>query len=112
MNGPPAAWRVELDERPFYPQQPLYARVLRLRQLSPGPMLCFVLLEGSLTLGLLLALAELAVWWIILALPMAVAVTVKANDMIAAVVLRSAALVPEQEQERFRREVLLPLDRG
>lgn len=86
-------------------RRPLYARLLRLRQLNPGPILCFILLEGSATLGLLLALAELASWWAILMLPTAVAVMVKANDVVAAALTRSAALVPEQEQERFRREI-------
>jgi hypothetical protein len=82
--------------------------VLRLRQLNPGPTLCFLLLEGSAFLALLLALAELASWWVILVLPVAVALMVKANDVVALTVARAAALVPEQEQERFRREGWFP----
>ena len=45
------------------PYQPLYARMLRLRHLAPGGLLCFVFLEGAIALGLLLALAELVSWW-------------------------------------------------
>lgn len=85
--------------------RPLYARVLRLRQLNPSGMLCFLLLEGAALVGLVLALAELVDWWAILVLPILVAIMVKANDLVAAVVVRSAAKVPEQEQERFRREM-------
>ncbi|BCJ44943.1 hypothetical protein GCM10010168_84830 [Actinoplanes ianthinogenes] len=63
--------------------QPLYARVLRLRHLSPGGLLCFVFLEGAVALGVLLALAELVSWWGVLVLPAAVAVMVKFNDLVA-----------------------------
>ena len=91
-------------------RRPLYARALRLRQLNPGPVLCFILLEGSAFLGLLLALAELTSWWTSFVLPAAVAVMVKANDLIAVAVTKAALQVPEQEQERFRREVWLAAD--
>ncbi len=63
--------------------QPLYARMLRIRHLSLGGLLCFVFLEGTLALGALLALAELVSWWGVLVLPAAVAVMVKFNDMVA-----------------------------
>jgi len=86
--------------------RPLYARLLGLRHLNPGGLLCFLFLEGTVAFGLLLALAELIAWWGILVLPVMVAVMVKANDLVAGAVVRSAALVPEQERDRFRREVL------
>lgn len=89
----------------------LYARMLRLRQLNPSGMLCFVFFEGAVIVGLLLALAELVSWWVMLVLPTAVSIMVKANDVVAAAVARSAARVPEQEQERFRREVWLSAGR-
>lgn len=92
--------------------RPLYARVLRLRHLNPGGMLCFLFLEGAVALGLLLALAELVSWWGLLVLPMAVAVMVKANDLVAGAAARSAALVPEQERDRFRREVVPAVGRA
>ena len=62
--------------------QPLYARVLRLRHLAPSGLLCFVFLEGAIVLGLLLALAELVSWWGVLVLPATVALMVKFNDMV------------------------------
>jgi hypothetical protein len=63
--------------------RPLYARVLRLRFLTPSGFLCFVFLEGAVALGILLALAELVSWWGVLALPATVAIMVKLNDVIA-----------------------------
>jgi hypothetical protein len=64
-------------------KQPAYARVLRLRTLRPGGLLCFGYFEGMIALGVLLALAELSSWWSVLALPAAVAIMVKVNDVIA-----------------------------
>ena len=83
--------------------RPLYSRVLRLRHVDPGGLLCFVFFEGTVRLGLLLALAELVNWWGVLVLPVTVAVMVKVNDLVAGAVVRSAARVPDLEQERFRR---------
>lgn len=97
-----------VTERP----RPRYARVLRLRRLNPSSTLCFLFLEGSIAFALLLALAELVSWWSILVLPVLVAAAVKANDRVAVAVARSAALVPEQEQERFRREIWHPEPSG
>lgn len=77
--------------------RPLYARVLRLRYLRPGWLLCFVFFEGMITLGVLLALAELVSWWAVLVLPAAVAVMVKLNDMVA------RALVVGSPQQRSSR---------
>ncbi|MGC1209874.1 MAG: hypothetical protein WA890_01195 [Micromonospora sp.] len=85
--------------------RPLYARVLGLRFVNPGGVLCFLFFEGAVALAVLLALAELVSWWAVLVLPAAVAVMVKLNDMVAEVAVRSAALVPEQERERFRRQM-------
>ena len=85
--------------------RPLYARVLGLRFVNPGGVLCFVFFEGVIAFAALLALAELVNWWAVLVLPVAVAVMVKLNDLVAAVVIRSAAAVPEQERDRFRRQM-------
>ncbi|BCJ60783.1 hypothetical protein [Micromonospora endophytica] len=85
--------------------RPLYARVLGLRFVNPGGVLCFVFFEGTIALAALLALAELVSWWAVLVLPMAVAVMVKLNDLVAAAVVRSAAAVPEQERDRFRQQM-------
>ncbi len=70
--------------------QPLYARMLRLRHLSPSGFLCFVFLEGAVALGILLALAELVSWWGVLVLPVTVAAMVKLNDVVAGALTRPA----------------------
>ena len=85
--------------------RPLYARVLGLRFINPGGVLCFVFFEGTIALAALLFLAELVSWWAVVVLPAAVAVMVKLNDLVAASVVRSAAAVPEQERDRFRRQM-------
>ena len=71
-------------------QRPLYARILGLQYLTPSGFLCFVFLEGAVTLGVLLALAELVSWWGVLVLPLTVAAMVKLNDVIAGAVSRPA----------------------
>ncbi|KXK63516.1 hypothetical protein AWW66_02965 [Micromonospora rosaria] len=93
---------VPVDEERY---RPLYARLLGLRFVNPGGVLCFLFFEGSVALAALLALAELVSWWSVLLLPAAVAVMVKLNDMVAETVVRSATLVPEQERDRFRRQM-------
>jgi hypothetical protein len=85
--------------------RPLYSRLLGLRHVNPSGLLCFVFFEGAIGLGVLLGLAELVSWWAVLILPATVAVMVKVNDEVAAAVARSAAGVPEMEQDRFRREM-------
>ncbi|WP_410811391.1 hypothetical protein [Micromonospora sp. 067-2] len=103
MTGPNrTAWAtIQADEERY---RPLYARLLGLRFVNPGGVLCFLFFEGTVALAVLLALAELVTWWAVLVLPAAVAAMVKLNDMVAAIVVRSAALVPEQERDRFRRQ--------
>lgn len=63
--------------------RPLYARILRLKHITPSGLLCFVFLEGAVALGALLALAELVSWWGVIVLPLTVALMVKLNDVIA-----------------------------
>ena len=72
-------------------RKPLYHRLLRLRHLRPGPLPTFVLFEGSVMVALLLALADLVDPWGILAIPVAVAVMVKLNDVIMVVLRRPVA---------------------
>jgi hypothetical protein len=76
---------------PVAEHRPLYARMLRLRNIAPSGLLCFVFLEGSIALGLLLALAELVSWWGVLVLPVMVALMVKLNDVIAGSLTRAAS---------------------
>src|SRR6266545_2894979 len=82
--------------------RPMYARALRLKYIHPGSVLCFLFLEGTLAVGLLLALAELAPWWIIPVLVLAVAAMVKLNDVIAGAVAGPLStpvqLVAEREE--------------
>lgn len=92
--------------------RPLYSRMLGLRHVNPGGLLCFVFFEGSLMLAVLLALAELVSWWAIIVLPLSVALLVKINDEVAAAVTRSAARVPELERERFRRQLTPAIGRA
>ncbi|GGM16161.1 MULTISPECIES: hypothetical protein [Micromonospora] len=94
--------REPTDEERF---RPLYARLLGLRFVNPGGVLCFLFFEGAVALAALLALAELVDWSAVLILPAAVALMVKLNDMVAEAVVRTAALVPEQERDRFRRQM-------
>ncbi|MFG1882237.1 hypothetical protein [Micromonospora sp. NPDC049102] len=104
MTGPNrTGWAtLPVDEERY---RPLYARLLGLRFVNPGGVLCFLFFEGAIALAVLLALAELVTWWAVLVLPVVVAAMVKLNDVVAAVVVRSAALVPEQERDRFRRQM-------
>jgi hypothetical protein len=76
---------------PASQDQPLYARMLRLRHLTPSGFLCFVFLEGAVALGILLALAELVSWWGVLVLPATVAMMVKLNDVLAGMLAPHAA---------------------
>ncbi|MEV4692247.1 hypothetical protein AB0K27_14145 [Micromonospora echinospora] len=97
------AWSTVATDEERY--RPLYARVLGLRFVNPGGVLCFLFFEGAMALAVLLALAELVSWWAVLVLPVAVAAMVKLNDVVAEMVVRTAALVPEQERDRFRRQM-------
>lgn len=76
------------------PHRPLYARVLRLKFLTPSGFLCFVFFEGAVALGILLALAELVSWWGVIVLPVTVAIMVKLNDLIAGSLTPAATPVP------------------
>lgn len=104
MNAADDELDPEFDDEELQPP-PLYARALRLQHVYPNGLACLVFFEGSLVVGAVLALAELIPWWGILVLPVAVGAMVKLNDFVAGAVERSAKLVPEREQELFRREV-------
>jgi hypothetical protein len=74
-----------LSERALGHKQPLYPRLLQLRHVHPRAWQRAVLGEGMAVLGALLALADLASAWAVLVLPVAVAVVVKAHDVLAGV---------------------------
>ncbi|MEV4724482.1 hypothetical protein AB0K29_12615 [Micromonospora humida] len=101
-RGGPGWSVVPVDDHRY---RPLYSRLLGLRIINPGGVLCFLFFEGAVAFAVLLALAELVSWWAVAVLPLAVAIMVKLNDEVAGRVVHSAALVPEQERDRFRREL-------
>src|SRR5690606_39276770 len=59
----------------------------------------------TLSLHDALPISEVVPWWAVVALPAAIAVMVKVNDLVAGAVLRSAAGVAEREQQRLRQLV-------
>ena len=68
----------EIPEPPA--KRPLYPRLLRLQHIKPNAWQRAALGEGALGVGVLLAMADLASAWTIIALPVAVAGVVKAHD--------------------------------
>ncbi len=86
---------------------PLYARVLRLRHIHPGGLLCFAFFEGAVAVGILLALAELAPWWAALVLPVVVAAMVKVNDVVSGLTAR-ARMVPAHTRAGTARRIAVP----
>ena len=61
---------------------PVYARLLRLQRLRIGGLASFLLVECTVAVAILLALAEFVSWWAVLVLPTAVAAMVKINDLV------------------------------
>lgn len=66
-------------------KRPLYPRLLRLRHIHPSSWQRALLGEGMAAVGGLLAMADLASAWAIVALPVAVAAVVKGHDLLAGV---------------------------
>src|SRR4051812_12458034 len=64
-------------------RKPLYPRLLRLRNIHPNAWQRALLGEGALAVAVLLVLADLATAWILVVLPVAVALVVKAHDLLA-----------------------------
>ncbi|MDX6226373.1 MAG: hypothetical protein QOE64_2749 [Frankiales bacterium] len=75
-------------------KEPLYPRVLRLRHIHPSGWQRLVFWEGSFVVAALLVLADVASAWTLLALPAAVALVVKANDLLAGLI-RTSGGAPE-----------------
>ena len=91
--------------------RPLYARALFLRNINPGPIMCFLFFEGSFALGAAFALAGLVHWWALLVLPATVAVMVKLNDVVAGSPERRATAVRrDPEREPPQRHAAVPSD--
>ena len=64
-------------------RRPLYPRLLHLQHVHPNAWQRALLGEGALALAVLLVLADLATAWTLLVLPLAVAIVVKAHDLLA-----------------------------
>lgn len=62
---------------------PLYWRMLRLQTLRPNGWQRAVLVEGVLTVAVILTLADVASAWTLLVLPVASMVFVKGHDLLA-----------------------------
>jgi len=79
------------EEQPVRAKRPLYPRLLRLKNVSPNGWQRALLGEGALALAVVLVLADVASAWTLLALPLGVAVFVKAHDVLAGLLTRPAA---------------------
>jgi hypothetical protein len=77
------AYEEAVPEKPGSHRKPLYPRLLRLRHVHPNAWQRAVLGEGALAIAVLLVLADLATAWTLLVLPVAVALVVKAHDVLA-----------------------------
>jgi hypothetical protein len=71
------------DDAAVEPKPPLYWRVLRLRTIRPNGWQRAVLVEGVLTVAVILTLADVASAWTLLVLPLASMVLVKGHDVLA-----------------------------
>lgn len=63
--------------------RPVYARLLHLQHIRPSGMQRALLGEGSVAVAALIALADLASAWLLVVLPLTVALVVKAHDVVA-----------------------------
>jgi flagellar biosynthesis GTPase FlhF len=93
--GPVSPLQAVLGGRPFY------SALLDLRHIEPNGVQRALLAEGSIVAGILLALGDVASAWVILALPVTVAVVVKAHDVVS-------GLLPEQTGQPVVREPKAP----
>jgi len=75
------------------PGRPLYFRLLGVKHLRAGPVAAFVLFEGSIAAGALLALADVVTWWGFIAIPIVVAIMVKIHDRVARALVQPLAVV-------------------
>lgn len=82
---------------------PLYSRLLGLKHIAPNVWQRALLGEGSLAVGIVLVLADLATAWTILVLPLAVAVVVKAHDLLAGYLQRPARVKPARAPKADRK---------
>ena len=82
---------------PAKEKRPLYPRLLHLQHVHPNGWQRALLGEGALAVAALLVLADLATAWTLLVLPLAVAVVVKAHDLLAGAIGQGRAAPPGVE---------------
>jgi hypothetical protein len=75
--------------------RPLYWRLLRLKHVQPSSWQRAAFFEGSLVVAGVLVLADLASAWLLIVLPVAVALIVKAHDVYAGWLAPAAAAPTE-----------------
>lgn len=75
-------------------RRPLYVRLLRLHHVQLASWQRAVFLEGSLLVALILALGDVASAWILVVLPIAVAGSVKLQDVVTGAALAARAEPP------------------
>ncbi len=91
-------------------RRPLYCRLLALRHVRPNAWQRALLAEGTIALAAILVLADLATAWTLLVLPLAVALVVKAHDLLAGVLTRTGPRAAPAV-ERQAADVPQPTDR-
>lgn len=89
-------WRSKADR---VTKRPIYARVLRLKHIRPGPWWCFLFLEGSIAVAGVLVLADRVNVWALVVMPVGVAIAVKLNDVIAGALPPAAGAPPREPAE-------------
>jgi hypothetical protein len=72
--------------------------VLRLRYVRPNSWQRALLGEGAFAVGVILALADLATAWLIIVLPIAVAVVVKGHDLLSGLLVPAGADADESDE--------------
>ena len=85
-------------------RRPLFTRLLRLRHLRLRAWQRAVLGEGTLSVAVLLVLADLASAWALLVLPVLVAAVVKAHDVVAGHLPSPRTSTAPVQQDRRRRD--------
>jgi hypothetical protein len=80
--------------------EPLYPRLLRLRNIHPSGWQRAALVEGMAVLGVLAALADKATSWAPVILPVAAAVVVKFHDVLVGVLPGRSDLAQDAERRR------------
>jgi hypothetical protein len=81
-------------------RRPLYHRVLRLRHIAPTAWQRAAFADAPFALAVVLVLADVASAWTLVVLPLAVAVVVKAHDLLAGALAGPVPPPPVQDGSR------------